>query len=208
MTIKATAVRPVVSPRAAAPAPATPAPAPTTPTATPGDLAGLQPDAYAAMAKSFAQAGKQDLADQYTLAAVKGAKSGADALAYATARYGADSSPNGGQWNEYWRSSAPYVASKDAQLQAVTLAAAKFTNFDDAVQALRSAPAQATAANDVMIKRAVDLASDNERIENIMPLIQDLGSPDAVAYAQAATKSKPQVSWWVRLWRGLQESQL
>lgn len=202
MTLSALTVRtPVLRttrPKAAA-APA-PAPAPI----SPDDLQGLSGSAYGSLARSFREKGRTDLADRFTLEAVNASSAGLDALHFATQRYGPKAdAPN--SMDQYVRSDAPFVASPEVQAKAVALAAAKFKAFDEAENALRYNPAQTPEANTLVIKRMVDLAKDSDQVQEVMPLVKSLGSPEGVAYAQAAIKSKPKPSFWTRLSRMLQQ---
>lgn len=209
MTVQATTSRSAVQQPARAPGAdtATPAPAPssTAPVITADDLVGLSPDAYAALARSFREKGNQDLADRYTLAAVKAAQTGSDALGYATQRYGdkADANPYANQMRP---GDAPYVASPDTQRQAFDLAASKFTSFDEAFRALQSYPAQTPDAETSVIRRTVDLAKDSDMVARNMDVFKSMGSQDAIAYAEAAVKTKPKISFWARFWRNVNES--
>ncbi|MDB5101727.1 MAG: hypothetical protein JWM80_6148 [Cyanobacteria bacterium RYN_339] len=175
-----------------------------TPAPAPVDLEGLSASAYGALARSFREKGQADLADRYTLEAAKAAADGTEALKYAAQRYGpkADASA---PMNEYIRSDAPYVASPEIQVKAAGLAATKLTDFDKAVWALRDNPCQSKDANTLVIKRIVDLAKDSDLLRKVMPLVKALGSPEGIAYAQAAIKSKPKPSFWTLLFRGLQQ---
>jgi hypothetical protein len=175
-----------------------------TPPISPDDLKGLSASAYGSLARSFREKGRADLADRFTLEAVNAATAGLDALHYATQRYGpkADAPQS---MNQYVRSDAPFVASPEVQAKAVALAAAKFKAFGEAEWALRENPAQTPEANTSMIKRMVDLAGDSDQVRDVMSLIKGLGSPEGVAYAEAAVKSKPKPSFWTRLLRGLQQ---
>jgi hypothetical protein len=171
---------------------------------TPADLEGLEAATYASLARSFKEKGRQDLADQCTLLAVKQAKDGAEALKYVSQRYGPTADRSAGM-NEYLRSDAPYVASPDVQLQAATLAAAKLTTYEQAQWALRDNPAQTKEANTVILERMVDLAGDQDLVTDVLPLVKALGTPEGIAYAEAARKAKTKTSVWTRLWRGLQQ---
>lgn len=200
MSLRAISVRPPVAraarPKAAGAAEPTPI--------TPDDLKGLSASAYGSLARSFREKGRTDLADRFTLEAVNASTAGLDALHYATQRYGpkADAPDS---MNQYVRTDAPFVASPEVQAKAVALAAAKFKAFGDAEYALRYNPAQTPEANTIVIKRMVDLAQDSDQVQEVMPLVKGLGSPEGVAYAQAALKSKPKPSFWTRLMRGLQQ---
>jgi hypothetical protein len=200
MKLSALPVRPPVSRTARPKAAGAPEPTPI----NPDDLKGLSAGAYGSLARSFREKGRADLADRFTLEAVNAATTGMDAMAYATQRYGPKADAQA-PMNQYLRSDAPFAASPEVQAKAVAVAAAKFKSIGEAEWALRQHPAQTPEANTIAIKRMVDLAQDSDQIRDVMSLVKGLGSPEGVAYAQAALKSKPRPSIWTRLWRGLQQ---
>lgn len=196
MMVKSSAIRPLTAWTARPQAASAPKPAPI----KPGDLEGLSASAYGSLARAFREKGRTDLADHYTMEAVKAAKTPTEALEYAAQLYGPQADARHKR-NQTERSNAPYVASPDVQIRAFALAAARFKTHDEVFWALMNNPAQPSEANTPAIKRLVDLAADSEELGETMWLIKELGAPEAIAYAEEARKTKEKPSFWTSLGR-------